>query len=134
MLVTAPAHAAASPRRASVRVILTDFMYPAEPASVLRPFSAGCTELIVLHVLGPWENDPRPEGPAVLHALEEGRQLDIHLDRKSIDAYLKRLNALSASVEEEVFKCGGLYVRMVADRDLEDVLRSDLLPVGLVEV
>ena len=37
-------------------------------------------------------------------------------------------------VRERVFKCGGLYMEVVADRDLETVLRGQWLPLGLVEV
>lgn len=134
VLFSTPQRAAAALRRSSVRLLLTDFMDPADPAGVLRAFSAGCSMLVLLHLLGPWEADPRPEGPVMLAGVETGRTADLDLDRKTIAAYRRLLEAMTAAVRDEMFKCGGLYVPVVADRDLESVLRDDLLPLGLVEV
>ena len=61
-------------------------------------------------------------------------RIDINLDATSVEAYRKRLGALTAVVKDEVFKCGGIYVGLVADRGLEAVLKDDFLPAGLVEV
>ena len=133
VLLADPRRAAAGLRRASVRLFLTDFMDPADPVSVLRALSAGCSKLVLLHLLGPWEADPRLEGPAVLRGVEDRRRIDINLDRRTVEAYRKRLNALLGVVRDETFKLGGLYVGVVADCPLESVLRDHLLPLGLVE-
>lgn len=134
VLFAAPLRAAAALRRSSVRVLLTDFMDPADPAALLRALSAGCTRLIVIHLLGPWEANPRLEGPAVLDAVEGGRRIDVNLDSKAVADYRRRLQALAAQVKDEAFKCGGLYVSIIADRGIAQVLKDDLLPTGLVEV
>ena len=133
VLFTAPHRAAGALRRSSVRVLLTDFMAPADPATSLRTLSAGCGMLVLIHLLGPWEADPRTEGPAVLQGVETGRQVDIHLDHKTVDGYRRRLRALITVLREEMFKCGGQYVGLVADRGLEHVLKHILLPMGLAE-
>lgn len=133
MLFTSPARAAAALRKASVRLLLTDFMAPADPAVVLRALSAGCGTLIVVHVLGPWESNPKLEGPAVLDGIETGRRIDLNLENRTVESYRARLGALLGSIRDEMFKCGGLYLGIVADRPLEDVLRNDFLPAGLVE-
>jgi len=117
-----------------VRLVLTDFMDPADPAPVLRALSGGCSKLILVHVLGPWEAAPKAEGPAVLEGAEDGSQLDIHLDGRAIEAYRRRLNALVSAVKDEMFRCGGQYVGVVADRGIELVLKDTFLPAGLAEV
>ncbi len=133
-LMHEPARAAAALRRSSVRLILTDFMAPVEPASVLRPLSAGGASLILVHLLGPWEAAPDPEGPAMLHAVERDRTADIHLDSSAVARYRKRLSALLGELRDEVFRCGGRYIGVTADKTLEQVLREDFLPAELVEV
>lgn len=128
-----PRRAAAALRRSSVRLIFTDFMAPADPAAVLRAFSSGCGWLIVVHLLGPWEAEPEPRGPVVLHAIENDRRVDLHLDSKAVEGYARRLAALRAAVRDEMFKCAGLYLPIIADRTLEDILKQEFLPAGLIE-
>lgn len=133
ILFTSPTRAGAALRRASVRLLLTDFMAPADPAVVLRTLSAGCGTLIVVHVLGPWESDPQLEGPAVLDAVETARRVDLNLDSRVVERYRAKLRALTGVVRDEMFKCGGVYIGLIADRTLEDVLRNDFLSAGLIE-
>jgi uncharacterized protein (DUF58 family) len=134
VLFNAPNRAAGGLRRSSVRLLLTDFLSPAGPETVIRALSATCSTFIVVHVLGPWEADPSPEGPALLVGAEDGRTADLRLDSAAVEGYRRRLHALIAVVREELFRCGGLFVPVVADQSLETVLRDDFLPLGLVEV
>jgi len=134
VLFTDPQRATADLRRSSVRLLLTDFMHEAAPADVLRPLSAGCRALVLVQLLGPWEADPSPEGPAVLRWTERGVECDLHLDARAVRNYRRRLEAQKAAIRDEVFRCGGQLVTVVADRQLEEVLRDDFLPAGLLEV
>ncbi|MFP4028911.1 MAG: DUF58 domain-containing protein [Candidatus Brocadiia bacterium] len=129
-----PRRSAAGLRRSAVRILLTDFMDPADPGVVVRALSAGCARLIVLHLLGPWEADPAAEGPATLESVEEGRRADIQLKAGVVEKYKRRLAGLIGAAREETFKCGGLYLNIIADKKLESVLREQFLPKGLVEV
>lgn len=134
VLFAAPARAVAGFRRASVRVVLSDFMSAVAPASVVKALSAGAARLVTVHLLGPWEANPQPTGPCMLDAVEERRRADITLDRRTVEDYRRRLGALRTELREQTFRYGGVHVEVVADRDLEGALRSAFLPVGLVEV
>lgn len=133
-LFSAPGRAAAGLRRSSVRLVLSDFMSPLGFSTAVASLAAGCSRLIVVHLLGPWEADPDPWGPAVLDCVEDGRRADITLDRGAVEAYARRLGALKQEIRELSFKHGGLHLEVVADRGLESVLRLDWMPLGLVEV
>lgn len=133
ILFSAPREAAAGMRRSAVRVVISDFMDPADPGGILRTLSEGCAHLLVLHLLGPWEAAPGAEGPSVLERRENGRRIDIQLDPDRVRAYRRRLDALVTAVREETVRCRGLYLKITADRPLERVLREEFLPVGLVE-
>lgn len=134
VLFSAPYKAVGGLRRSSVRLVLSDFMSPAGAAQTLRALAAGCTRLIVVHLLGPWEAAPKPSGPCVLKAVETGRRGDILLDRRTVEEYCKRLQALKEEIRKQTFQCGGILVEVTADQDLESVLRTQFLPVSLVKV
>ncbi len=134
VLFTAPRRAVGGLRRASARLVISDFMSPVGPSTVVRALAAGCSRLIVVHVLGPWEASPAPAGPSVLDAVEEGRRADLTLDRRAVDDYTRRLRALQAELRDETFRCGGIHLGVVADGSLEDLLRSAFVPAGLVEI
>jgi uncharacterized protein (DUF58 family) len=133
LLFTAPRRAAAHLRRAAVRLWLTDFMADADPGAVVRALSQGCSGFVLVHVLGPWEADPQPEGPMQLSDAETGRILHVPLDAAAIRTYRRRLEALLAVVRDEMARCGGLYIPLIADRGLEATLREEFVPLGLVE-
>lgn len=134
MLFAAPRQACAGLRRSSVRLVLSDFMGPYSAAAAITALAQGCSRLIVVHLLGPFEASPELKGPAVLDAVEEGRKADITLDRRTVETYTRRLQALRNEVREQTVKCAGLHLEIVADLDLESVLRTAWLPLGLVEV
>jgi uncharacterized protein (DUF58 family) len=134
ILFSTPRQACGGLRRSSVRLVLSDFMSPYSATAAVTALAAGCSRLIAMHLLGPFEASPDPRGPAVLDAVEEGRKADITLDRRAVETYARRLQALKDEVREQVFKCAGLHLEIVADRDLERVLRETMLPLGLVEV
>jgi len=134
VLLQEPRRATEGLRRSSVRLVLSDFMSPTSPSAVIKALSAGCARLIVLHLLGPWENDPGPVGPAVLESVEGRRRADLTLDRRAVEDYARRLGALKDELRDQTRRCRGLHLEVVADQGLEEVLRSRFLPLGLVEV
>ena len=134
VLFSDPRAAAAGLRRSAIRIVLSDFMDPADPRVVLRTLSEGCVELIILQLLGPWEADPDPTGPSVLENCEDHQRVDVQLDADRVAAYRKRLGALLETVEDETIRCGGLYLKLIADRPLEAILQNVLLPAELISL
>ena len=53
--------AALKPR--SLRFLLSDFLFAADPAPELRRLAAGAAHVVVVQLLDPWELDPRADGP-----------------------------------------------------------------------
>jgi len=121
-------------RTSSVRLLLSDFMSPAAPGSIIRPYAEGCSLLLVVRLLGPWEADPDPTGPVELVDREAGRSRQRNVEASAVRAYRRRLQRLTDALQEEISRCGGRWVDVTADRSLEDVLRDEFLPEGLVEV
>ncbi len=134
-IFTHPAQVGSRLGRAAVRVVLTDFMDSAPPAHVIRPLSRGCARLVLVRCLGPWENDPRPEGPAKLTDIEhEDRGIDINLDADTVEKYRRRLRRLTTAIEAEVVRGAGVFLDVTADKTLEQVLKTVFLPRGIIKV
>ena len=121
-------------RTSSVRLLLSDFMSPIDPAAVIRPYAEGSSLLLAVRLLGPWEADPDPSGPVELVDREAGRSRQMNVEASAVEDYRRRLRRLTDALEDEISKSGGRFVDVTADRALEDVLRDDFLPAGLVEV
>ena len=134
VLFTRPRVAMAGMRRAAVRMVISDFMDPAEPSAVIRAAAAGCARLVVLQILGPWEADPPTEGPVTLNNVETGGQRDVHINHRTLQQYNRRLQALEETVREETLKCGGIPLKVVAESGLEEVLRAHFVPCDLVDM
>jgi len=134
ILFTTPRAAVAGLRRCSVRLLISDFMDETSPTHVVRALAAGCARLIVFHVLGPWEADPEPGGPAILESVETHNRTDLSLTRGAVIDYLERLMALRDELRTAMIQCGGTLAEIRADQDLETTLRDDLLPLGLIDV
>lgn len=128
-----PLRAVTSLRRSAVRLLITDFMEPVEPSLIMRRLAEGCHTLIIIRLLGPWEANPKIEGPAVLEPAEEAREIDIEINEKTLASYKRRLDALAASLREESFRCGATLINIVANKDIESIIRNELFAAGLAE-
>ncbi|MGE3752823.1 MAG: DUF58 domain-containing protein [Planctomycetota bacterium] len=119
-------------RRRAMRLVVSDFLVPDDPAPRLRRLSAGASHLYVLQLLDPWEVDPQAEGEHTLVDCERSSRLDIVLDRPTLDRYRARLRRLTGAVEQAVRAIGGSYALVPAGPPGR-MFREHLLTQGIVE-
>lgn len=119
-------------RPGAVRVLLTDALWPQDPAPVLRRAAAGAARFVCVQVLDPWELSPEPAGATTLVDCERGDRAALHLDARAVAGYRERLLRHNAAVRDAVLGLGGVYVQ-VAAAPLATVCQRDLLPAGVVE-
>ncbi|HJN77398.1 MAG TPA: DUF58 domain-containing protein [Myxococcota bacterium] len=112
-------------------VLVSDFLVPDGPERWLRGVRAGRVALV--QVLSTFDDRP-PEGGAVrLRDAETGGEVDVVLDRPTVERYLERLERLGATLAEEARRRGGVHLRLVADEDLDSSCRR-LVEVGILGV
>lgn len=134
---TAPAHEAGElhvPRLPSQgqRIIISDFMSDKSPSEIIQTLSHGAAALVVVMLLGPWENAPTPEGARRLQDCERGTRLLTRLSQATIAQYLERLQRLKADLRDACIATGAIFVEQVADCTLADSLRLTMARHGLV--
>ncbi|HEX5011669.1 MAG TPA: DUF58 domain-containing protein [Planctomycetota bacterium] len=124
---------AAPLRPRGVRVLVSDFLRPADPAPDVRLLASGAAQLVVLQLLDPWELQPQVDGEArTLVDVESAQRLDAPLDARTVGAYVARLARLTAGLERAVQAAGGRFARVAAAPPAA-MFHESLLPAGVLE-
>ena len=115
---TTPVDAPAAPlvplRRAGARILLTDGLWPGDPAPLLHALQGGASRFLCVQLLDPWELAP-PVGDALqLVDCEGERRLELRLDARTVAGYRQRLQRLCERLRTLVVGAGGSYVLVEA--------------------
>ncbi len=119
-------------RPRALRVVVSDFLVPEDPAPFLRRIAAGGAELAVVQLLDPWEASPATDGALQLIDVETGRRRDLRLTKTALRSYAERLGRLRAAVEAGARAVGGRYAFVVAASP-EAMFAGPLLGAGITE-
>ncbi len=121
-------------RPGSLRIVLSDFLFPGEPAHLVRPLVARAGGLVLLQVLGAEDAQPPRSGALRLTDSESGANLDLVVDEGRAKDYAKRLDRHVRVWSEECRRVAGRWLSIVADADVDTLCRRDLVPHGLITV
>ena len=118
--------------RQSIRIVISDFLFPHDAGSLIRQLAAGCSTLWVIQLLTAWEAAPTPVGSRRLIDLETAQQTELRIEQASIAAYLERLKRLQQELETNCRRVHAPFVSLVADRGLAQLCRGELSQVGML--
>jgi hypothetical protein len=110
----------------SVRIVISDFLFPHDPDPLLRRLAAGAGALWIIQLLGAWEADPTELGGRRMIDIEAGGHTDLLVNRKAITAYKARLSRLQEGLARGCRRVHARHVVLVADRGLEALCRDEL--------
>ena len=110
----------------SVRIVVSDFLFPHDPDPLLRRLAAGAGALWIVQLLSSWEADPEEQGGRRMIDIELGGQTDLLINRKAITAYRERLLRLKNGLASSCRRVHARYATLVADRGLESLCREEL--------
>lgn len=113
-------------KRQSVRIVISDFLFPHAPEQLIRRLATGASALWVLQLLTAWEADPSPLGGRRLVDAETAAESDMIVDRKAISRYKERLKLLQDELARNCRRVHATFVPLIADRGLETLCREDL--------
>ncbi len=120
-------------RAGSMRVLVSDFLFPHDARELIRPVAARGGGLALVQVLG--TGDARPEVGAALRLVDAESDLaqDLVLDRRTTERYAERLERLTRGLHEECRRAGARFVRIEASSTLPEAARA-LLEAGILEI
>lgn len=101
-------------RPRGLRLVVSDFLRPADHLAELSRIAEGAAHLFVVHLLAPVELDPELLGAVTLVDVEDGTRVDLQMDRAAIDAYRQRLARLRAEVVSACARLGATYALVTA--------------------
>lgn len=119
-------------RRQAVRVVVSDFLFPLEPESLVRRLASDASVLWLVQVLTSWEADPALSGGTRLIDIETGRETDLFLNRQVVGEYKQRLQRLQEDLATQARRCHATFVTVIADEGLSAICREELCRSGVL--
>jgi uncharacterized protein (DUF58 family) len=116
----------------SVRIVISDFLFPHDPGTLIRRLAAGAGVLWIIQVLSAWESDPTEMGGRRLIDIELNAEADLLVNRKAIAAYKERLVRLQEGLLRECRRAHAPVAVLIADHGLPQLCRQDLTRAGML--
>lgn len=121
-------------KRQSVRIVISDFLFPHDPDTLIRKLASEAAALWVIQVLNRFEQDPPALGGRRLVDVESGAETDLILNADRINQYKERLQRLQASLARASRRVHAPFVTLVAEKGLPDLCRDELCQSGILRV
>ena len=119
-------------RTQSARIVVSDFLFPDDPAAIVRRLSAGAGSLWLLQVLSGWEANPTELGGRRLVDLESTQHADLRINRQRIAEYQARLKQLQTDWTTAARSVHATFVTLVAEEGLPMICRDVLRREGIL--
>jgi hypothetical protein len=121
-------------RPGALRVVVSDFLFPHDPAGLVRPLGGEAGGLALVQVLSREDAEPLAGEALRLVDAERGEHIDLVLDARTLARYRERLERLNAGLTEEARRASGTFAQVVArdDAPLDRLCRDVLVPCGVL--
>jgi uncharacterized protein (DUF58 family) len=120
-------------RPRALLIVVSDFLFPHDPAELVRPLQARAGPMALLQVVSSFDAAPTVGAAARLTDAESDATHDLVLDAGAVSRYSARFAALRDALATECRRASAPFIPTTADTPLEIALRRDLLPCGLIE-
>ncbi|MBI1311432.1 DUF58 domain-containing protein [bacterium] len=119
-------------RRQAMRVVLSDFLFPFDPESLITRLRREASELWLVQILSDWELSPAEASGTRLIDAETAAETHLYLNRATIGEYLERLHRLQQDLQSQSVRAGARFVTLNADLGLAGACREALAPAGML--
>ena len=116
----------------SVRVVLSDFLFPHDPARLVRTLARDAGRLFLIQLNTPDEIDPAWRGPYRFVEIEDETNLDIQIGATEVARYRRRFAALTEGLAREAARAHALYCNFSTGLNLKETAR-ELVRAGFLE-
>ena len=119
-------------RRQAIRIVISDFLFPFNPESLVTRLRREASELWLGQVLSSWELHPQEAAGTRLIDAESSAETHLYLNRATINEYLKRLHQLQQDIQSQCVRAGARYVTVNSDAGLAAACREVLVPANML--
>ena len=119
-------------RRRSLRVVISDFLFPHDADALVSRVARDAAWLAVVQLTLRQEADPIVEGGRRLIDVEGHGELDLVIDEQAVADYRARFNRLRVGLSTASRRVGARYAHVVAGPPIRDVARG-LATAGVLE-
>ena len=120
-------------RRPGYLVLLSDLLSTTDLDAALRVLIERGWQVVVIHVLSPWELAPQLDRDVELVDAETGATLRVRPNAETIAQYEQRFSAWLADVKRYCTRYNVQYVQVSTDMPFEDVATRMLVAQGVLE-
>ena len=113
-------------KRQTVRVVISDFLFPHDPDLLMRRLAGDASVLWILQVLNAWEAKPTTLGGRKLVDLETTEEANLQVVEKTIAEYSSRLLALQQELARACRRVHATFTILIAERGLLDLCGNEL--------
>lgn len=113
-------------RRQTVRVVISDFLFPHDPDVLMRRLAGDASVLWVLQVLNAWEARPTSLGGRKLVDWETHAEANLQVVEKTIAEYSARLLALQKELARSCRRVHATFAILTAERGLLELCADEL--------
>jgi len=119
-------------RSNSMRVVISDFMFPHRPDMLLRRLASGAAGLCVLQLAAEDELEPVLRGGVLMEDCETGQEVSMRINETTVSRYRKQVEGITRGLERICRQTGAAFVRGETTESLETVIRK-LVHEGQIE-
>lgn len=119
-------------RRQSMRVAVSDFLFPHDPDVLIARLARDGASLAVLQLTTRDEAEPEVEGGRHLVDVEGRGELDVTIDARAVQEYRARFNALRQGLSLAARRAGATFVHLTAGMPPRETARA-LATAGILE-
>jgi uncharacterized protein (DUF58 family) len=119
-------------RRGSVRIVVSDFLFPHDADALIGRLARGCAWLAIVQLVSADEAEPTPAGGRRLVDVEGRGELDLVIDEAAIRDYRERFARLRLGLSKATRRVGAPFAYIVAGTPVRAVARA-LAAAGILE-
>jgi len=119
-------------RGALLRVVVSDFLFPDDPAPLVRTIAPERGRLWLVQLLADEELNPMPAGRFALEDLETDESVELVLDEAAIAGYRGRLNDLCQRLSASCRDAAASLSTVSAADGIEKLCENSLVTAGLL--
>jgi uncharacterized protein (DUF58 family) len=119
-------------RRRSLRVVVSDFLFPHDAEVLVSRLARDCAMLSLVQLTLQDEAEPNAEGPRRLVDVEGYGELDLVIDENAIHDYRVRFSRLRLGLSRAARRTGARFAHVTAGTPIREVARA-LASAGVLE-